>query len=105
MPKSGPRPHCWKVQGELNHEQYIAWLRMKAQAQFRDESFRLSFEEFKDLWEGFWDQRGRTQGSYCLTRINPKRPWNVDNTVCVERGRAIANSVRIRQHERQRQRA
>lgn len=85
MPKSGPRPHCWKVQGELNHEQYIAWLRMKAQAQFRKEPWALSFEEFQGIWHSHWDLRGRGSKDYCLTRVDPEGSWSKDNTACMMR--------------------
>lgn len=85
MPRSGPRPHTWKVQGELNHQQYLAFLQMRAQAQFRGETFALSFEDFQQLWLGHWDQKGRGSGQYCLTRKDPKGKWTLDNVVCMPR--------------------
>ena len=85
MPRSGPRPHCWKVQGAENHEQYCAWLQMKAQAQYRKETFELTFSDFQLLWQGRWQQKGRGSGQYCLTRQDPTGAWNLDNVLCMPR--------------------
>jgi hypothetical protein len=85
MPRSGPRPHCWKVQGELNHQQYLAWLQMRAQANYRKEKFELTFEDFQSLWQGHWYQKGRGAEHYCLTRTNPDGTWCKDNVNCIPR--------------------
>lgn len=85
MPRTGPRPHCWKVQGEQNHQQYLAWLQMRAQANYRGEMFLLSFEDFQELWQGHWHQKGRGSGSYCLTRRDPDSDWHKDNVFCIPR--------------------
>lgn len=85
MSRSGPRPHCWKVQGEIPHQQYLSWLQMRAQANYRKEQFMLSFEEFQTLWLGHWDQKGRGQNHYCLTREDPDGAWIRGNVVCIPR--------------------
>lgn len=85
MPRTGSRPHMWKVQGELNHEQYLVWLQMKSQAMFRDEIFALTFEEFKILWKDNWHLKGRGKGNYCLTRDDPDGAWIWGNVVCIPR--------------------
>jgi hypothetical protein len=86
MPKQGPRPHLWKIQGKIPREQYYAYMQMQAQARFRGEEFTLTFHEFQDLWQGRWDCRGRASKDYCLTRRDSLQPWNSVNTICVERG-------------------
>lgn len=83
--KKGLRPHTWKVQGDIPHEQHIAWLRAKAQANFRKEEWLLTFEEFQTLWEGMWHMRGRHVENYCLTREDSDGPWDTKNTVLVNR--------------------
>jgi hypothetical protein len=83
--KPGPRPHLWKVQGEVPHQQYIAFLRMRAQANFRRETFELTFEQFQDLWRGLWDRRGRGSDDFCLTREDQTQKWCSNNTVCIRR--------------------
>lgn len=85
MPRSGPRPHVWKVQGQVPHQQSVAYQRMKAQAKYRNEAFELTFEEFQQLWMNRWDQRGRGADQYCLTRQDPDQPWNTANCQCVTR--------------------
>ena len=85
MPRSGPRPHVWKVQGALNHEQYLSWLQMKAQANYRKELFELTFEDFQKLWKDRWDMKGRGSDDYCLTRKDPEGDWTLKNTLCILR--------------------
>jgi hypothetical protein len=85
MSRTGPRPHCWKVQGEVPHQQHLAWLQMRAQANYRREVFELSLEDFQELWQGRWELKGRGADDYCLTRIDAGLPWNRDNVQCVPR--------------------
>lgn len=85
MPRQGPRPHCWKVQGDVPHQQHIAWLRAKAQANFRNEIWALSFEEFQTLWQDLWEKRGRGSEGYCLTREDPDGAWIWGNVNCIPR--------------------
>lgn len=85
MPRSGPRPHCWKVQGEIPHEQYCCWLKMKAQANFRGEEWQLTFEDYQTAWQGKWHLKGRTVLAYCLTREDSEGAWHKDNVMCIER--------------------
>lgn len=85
MPRKGIRPHCWKVQGEVPHQQHLAWLQMKAQASYRKETFELTFEQFQELWRDKWDMKGRGSDDYCLTRQDPLGIWCVDNVVCIPR--------------------
>jgi len=85
MPRSGPRPHTWKVQGDIPHQQHCAWLKMKAQAQFRGEPFMLTLEEYQLLWMGMWHRKGRGSDDYCLTREDPEGAWVVGNVYCIPR--------------------
>ena len=85
MSRKGPRPHTWKVQGEEPHKQYIAWLRAKAQANFRKEVWLLSFEEFQKVWLGYWTRRGRSSTNYCLSREDVSGAWAIGNVSCCPR--------------------
>jgi hypothetical protein len=85
MPRTGTRPHVWKVQGEIPHQQYCAWLQARAQANYRRECFQLTFEQFQRLWQKHWHQKGRGSDDYCLTREDPKGPWDIDNAICIPR--------------------
>jgi hypothetical protein len=85
MSRTGPRPHTWLVQGEIPHQQHIAWQRAKAQANFRGEVWLLSFEDFQRLWQEHWQQRGRGSDGYCLTRDDPDGAWALGNVDCIPR--------------------
>lgn len=85
MPKPGPRPHVWIIKDTLERKQYYCFLQQRAQAQFRNETFDLSFEDFKSLWQQHWHQRGRHSQDYCLTRIDPEGAWSTDNAHCIPR--------------------
>ena len=100
MPRTGPRPHCWKVQGEQNHKQYLAWLQMRAQANFRQERFLLDFEQYQNLWQGFWHRKGRANTDYCLTRTDPTGAWEITNVVCMPRVEHLRRQKLYKQEKR-----
>jgi hypothetical protein len=85
MSRTGTRPERWKVQGEIPHAQYCAWLQMKAQASYRKEIFTLSFEDYQSVWGNNWHLKGRGVNSYCLTRNDLDGAWTVDNILCIPR--------------------
>lgn len=88
--RKGPRPHTWKVQGQVPHNQYVAWQKMRAQANFRGEEYLLTFEDFQSLWQTNWDSRGRGSDDYCLTREDPDDAWQIGNVACVTRKEYLA---------------
>ena len=94
MPQKGPRPHTWRVQGERNHNQYIAWMRMRAQANYRGEFFELTFEDFQSAWGKHWEQRGRGADDLCLTRKDPEQPWCHTNIELRKRKEHLAETNR-----------
>ena len=96
MPRTGPRPHCWKIQGAENHEQYLAFLQMRAQANFRKEKFELAFEDFQAAWQGKWMFKGRRRGDYCLTRLNQESAWTKDNVQCILREQHLSNQQKLK---------
>lgn len=83
--RKGLRPHLWMYQGEIPHQQHIAWMRMKAQCKFREEQFDLTMQQFQAMWEGRWHLRGRANSALCLSRKDPLKPWDVDNCQITER--------------------
>lgn len=92
MTRPGPRPHTWKVQGEIPHKQHRAWLRAKAQAAFRDEPWTLTFEQWQAAWQQHWHLRGRTAEDYCITRRDPTQAWSEDNVETITRLEHIRRS-------------
>jgi hypothetical protein len=85
MSKKGPRPHTWRYRDPVVHLQHIAWMRMKAQADFRGEPWDLSFDEFISFWQTYWPQRGKASDQYCMTRCDPDGAWSPDNVEVVTR--------------------
>ncbi len=80
------RPHLWASGPDpIQHKQYTAWIRHKAQCDFRQEEFNLSFEEFKRLWADDWHNRGRHSTNMCMTRIDPEGAWEWGNLEIITR--------------------
>lgn len=82
----GPRPESWKSGPDpVEHAKYRAYIQMKNQAQWRGETWDISFEQYKYLWGERWHQRGRERGCWCMTRLDPEQPWTPDNVHVLER--------------------
>lgn len=74
---SGPDPKI--------HRMYDPYLKAKAQANYRDEGWEMSFTEFVDLWADQWELRGRDGPDLCMTRIDKEKPWSRSNCEIVTR--------------------
>ena len=85
MSRSGIRPHVWMYQGEIPHQQHIAWLKSKSQAAYRDEEWQLTVSEYQQLWEGMWHLKGRSNHNFCMTRKDHKAAWSLDNCEVISR--------------------
>lgn len=86
MPQRGTRPHTWVTGPDpLRHAQYQAFLRSRAQAWFRGETWAIEFQPWLDLWAPHWDKRGRHRGSYHMTRLDDTQPWQQGNVQVVDR--------------------
>lgn len=82
----GPRPQVWVTGPDpVEHKKYRAFIQQKNQAQFREEGWTITFDEWKALWGDLWHQRGRARGDYCMTRIDRDQPWTTDNTHVITR--------------------
>ena len=80
--KGGTYPHLWCTGPDpRRHDQYIQWLRHRAQASYRGEAYKLTFDSWCSLWDcgDAWSQRGRKGGDLCLTRIDPEGEWSDTN--------------------------
>jgi hypothetical protein len=51
----------------------------KAQANFRGEAWTLSFDEYFNMWNGYWHERGRGADDLCMTRADWDKGWTKDN--------------------------
>lgn len=97
----GPRPHTWITGPDpVIHKKYRVWIQAKNQAQFRGEPWALTFEEFQAIWSERWEHRGRTRGSYCMTRDDPDQAWDAANTIIITREEHAQRQADIRTRPR-----
>jgi hypothetical protein len=98
--KGGPRPHTW-ITGpdEEKHDMYHPWQLVKAQAKFRGEDFNLTFEDFYELWEGYWKFRGRDPEDLCMTRKDSSQAWSRANCSIITRREHLQNQGFSRKNE------
>lgn len=79
-------PHIWKYGPDpLRHDIHEKFLKARAQAQFRNEGWQLSFEDYYSLWHKQWDNRGRGGENVCMTRYDPDSPWSKNNCYIISR--------------------
>jgi hypothetical protein len=86
-PPKGKNPNKWKYKDPDVHKKHIPFLRARAQAVFRGESWNLSFEEFQEIWtEDLWNQRGRLKDCLIMRLTNScDLDWRKDNVEIVVR--------------------
>ena len=84
----GIRPGAW-VSGPdpEEHRRYRTFVQQRNQANWREEGWTISFEDWKRLWaeSGRWPNRGRERGDYCMTRRDWSTPWTVENAQIITR--------------------
>lgn len=74
---TGPNP--------LHHEMYVAFGYSRVSARLRGESWDLTWEQYRDIWEPNWDQRGRSAECLCLARVDLEKSWNKNNVELITR--------------------
>lgn len=84
--REGSRPQRWKYKDPDLHARHVPFLRARAQAVFRKESWLLTFEEFVELWGDQWQYRGRAGHALVMARRDPALPWSKANTFLIQRG-------------------
>lgn len=101
--KRKPRPNTWLSGPDpLTHEKFYAWHKHRAQANYRQEKYQLTLEQWLEIWrddEKFLN-RGKKTDNWVLTRIDTDGAWSVDNVEIVTRYeqllRSMAEKVRAR---------
>ncbi len=81
---SGPEP--------LHHKMYVAFGYNRVSARLRGEVWRLTWEQWRDIWLPVWDQRGRSAECLCLCRKDIEGEWEISNVELLtrkEHGRRI----------------
>lgn len=58
--------------------------------------WRMTLMEFWSIWSnsGHWNDRGRGQENYCMTRIDPHGPWTADNVEIVTKKESSSRTMR-----------
>ena len=82
----GPRPQMWVTGTDpVRHQQHVVYRQQKNQAQWRGEVWELDFDNWIALWDDKWSLRGRKPEQYCMTRSDNTQPWNITNTIVLQR--------------------
>lgn len=91
-------PNCWKTGPDpLRREKYYAYLKHKAQCNFRKQEYELSWEQWESLWpDDLFLKRGRGCDNLCLTKIDYELPWALYNVQVVTKGEHLKRNGEFR---------
>jgi len=71
-------------------ETRVGFSRAKCQADYRNEVWQLTIEDWREFWtRELWPRRGRTTNAICITRRDYEKPWSRYNCCLVDRFDAI----------------
>lgn len=88
-----------KLDDPILEEQRRQYGRFINQLDYRNEPHDLTLDQWFVLWQDHWNQRGRTSGSYCISRIDMTEPWSMDNVEVITRGEHLSRkNSRPRKH-------
>lgn len=80
------RPKAWKSgTDEYKHSMYRPYTQKKALANYNNQEWKLTFDEFYGLWREHWNDRGMKPENYAMTRLNKSKPWEYYNVAVVKR--------------------
>ena len=100
---TGPRPHTWLAGPDpLRHEQYKSWLQKRNQAQWRGETWQLTFDDFCEIWGTQWSRAGRWRDCLQMMRRDFDQPWSRANVDIVDRDQFHQRQAQRRQQLRER---
>jgi hypothetical protein len=88
-------PHKW-ISGPCprRHAMYKAYSQQKNQANFRKEGWTLEFDDYAELWDVLWEQRGMGAEQYCSVRIDIRLPWEKGNVTLMLRKDQLARNLK-----------
>jgi hypothetical protein len=77
------------------HEKHIAFLRARAQANFRKEGWDLTIDNYFDLWSTDWNLRGRARNAKVLSRKDFEKGWTLENVEIITRYEQLLRKFRV----------
>lgn len=82
MPRG--RPHQWTPEEKPRR---LAYHRQRCQARFRGEEWldSFTFEQWWEIWQPYWHNRGQASTDYQMSRCDPEKSWNYWNVMIIER--------------------
>ena len=95
-PKGVPQPNKWKYGPAKDlRDKNTAFLKMRCQARFRGEPWKITFHEIDKIWDdNSWARKGPKGWNLCMSRIDPKKSWSKNNVHILTRSK---NQLRINQ--------
>lgn len=98
--KGIPRPEQRKYKTEFERIRHFPFLRARAQANFREEGWTLTFEQFCNIWtDEFWPRRGKKVNSLVMTRLRKDRSWSATNVKLSIRGTHLKKEIDSRRQQ------
>lgn len=84
-------PSHWKTGPDpLTREKYYAWLKHRCQARFRNQLYDLTWEQWQCLWtDDLYAQRGRKKQDLCISRVDMRLGWCIDNVDIISRDQQL----------------
>jgi len=72
----------------------VRWWNQKDNARKRNIEWTLTFDEWWHIWEtsGHWENRGRKQGQYCMSRLGDSGPYAVGNVFIQLHGQNVSDA-------------
>ena len=100
--RKGLYPQLWKSgPSDVDHRLYIDCQRARAQARYRGEEWAITEDEYIALWrqDDLYKLKGRGIGCLCMSRVDARLPWTIDNVVIVARLKMFKLSGQTRKGE------
>jgi hypothetical protein len=81
-----PRPQQWASGPDPEMRPvFRAFVQCRNQAQWRGETWQLTWEQWREIWKGRWHLRGRSADSLCITRRDCALAWSDHNVIVITR--------------------
>lgn len=76
-----------------------AWLVHRSQARYRKEEYELTWEDYVTAWGDSFKLKGRHPWDMTMVRIDPEKPWRLDNVRTMVRREHCREQIMKRHQE------